>query len=68
MGCNGEVDLWRGLPAHVNSMMYGEARAIATIASSIGNAHLAANFTLRADYLREVILEQLWSEKLSIFA
>ena len=52
----------------INSMMFAEAEAIATIANSLNQTELAANFTRRAEFLRETILDVMWSDELQFFA
>ena len=75
--CYGILDGWdamegsisgAGCRPTVNSMMYAEALAIAAIASSVNQTELAANFTTRATYLRETLLDVMWSETLKFFS
>jgi hypothetical protein len=56
-----------GYRATLNSYMYGDARAIAAVASLAGRDDIAGDFTKEADELRELILSRLWDEGFSFF-
>ncbi|BCX46470.1 coagulation factor 5/8 type domain-containing protein [Haloferula helveola] len=47
----------------INSYMFGDARAIASIATKAGRPEIAKEFTAKAERLRELVNERLWSEK-----
>ena len=49
-------------------MFYGNALAISEIASAIGDAELAANYSARAAAVREMYLSLLWNEEIDFFA
>ena len=51
----------RNLRPTINSYMYGNARAIASIARLAGNRQLAAEFDAKAGQLRRLVEEKLWN-------
>ena len=51
----------------INSVMYGEATALAEIARAVGNLTLAARFAGEAARWRAVLVETLWSPELRFF-
>ena len=51
----------------INSVMYGEAAALAHIARALGNASRAAYFDAEAARWRRVLTSKLWSEELGFF-
>ncbi len=51
----------------INSYMYGNARALAQIAALAGEPGKAELYTLKADTLRNLVLQNLWSDSLRFF-
>ena len=51
-----------------NAMFYGNALAIAELASAVGNTALAANFSARARAIQEMYMELLWNPAIEFFA
>jgi len=51
-----------GKRATINSYMYGDARAIADIASIAGNKKLAKEYDAKAEKLKSLILTKLWDD------
>ena len=51
-----------GKRATINSYMYGDARAIADIASVVGNKKLAKEYAAKAKKLKSLIITKLWDE------
>jgi hypothetical protein len=51
----------------INSYMFGDASAIATIASKAGKTDIATNYAQKADILRKLILEKLWDDDAKFF-
>jgi hypothetical protein len=51
----------------INSYMYGNARAIAAIAKLAGKRELAAEYAGKAEELRQLTLEKLWSADAAFF-
>ena len=51
----------------INSVMYGEATALSSIARALGNATRAHYFERQAERWRDVLLHRLWSEELGFF-
>jgi len=51
----------------INSYMYGNAVALAQLASLAGDTVAAAKFQLKADTLRRLVQEKLWNENHSFF-
>jgi hypothetical protein len=56
-----------GLRPTLNSYMYGDARAIARIASIAGRTELEGEFEGKADNLRALIRERLWDDGAGFF-
>ncbi len=56
-----------GARVHVNAMMYGEAKAIAKIASRNGRASVAAAFEARAARLERLVKARLWNAEQGFF-
>lgn len=56
-----------GLRPSFNSYMYGEARAIAEIATQAGDGAAARDFSAEADRLKALVQEKLWSRELAFF-
>ena len=52
----------------IASAMWGEATAAAKMATLLGNAEMAANFTAEAAATKRLILEEHWSKALQSFA
>eukprot|EP01043_Picozoa_sp_COSAG02_P048528 COSAG02_NODE_4773_length_4994_cov_3.910725_5_plen_485_part_00 len=50
-----------------NSVMYGEATAMQSIATLLGNSTAAAEWGRQAAFWQDVILKKLWSEDLEFF-
>ena len=57
-----------GCRPSVNAMFYGNAMGIAALATELGQTGLAANFTHRAETIREMYLRLLWNPEISFFA
>ena len=51
----------------INSVMYGEAVALSSIARGLGNESRALYFRRQAERWRDVLLHRLWSESLGFF-
>ena len=51
-----------------NAMFYGNALAIAELASAVGNTTLAANFSTRARAIQEMYMGLLWNPAIEFFA
>ncbi len=51
----------------INSYMYGNARALATIASWAGRSDVAREFTDKADRLKELVQTELWDQAAEFF-
>jgi len=51
----------------INSYMYGDARAIATLANLVGQPETAILFNAKADTLKTLIQERLWNDSLGFF-
>ena len=47
---------------------YGDALAIAQLATQLGNGTLAATFTQRAGWVRQEYLKLLWNEEIQFLA
>lgn len=56
-----------GYRATINSYMYGDALAIATIADWAGDASLAETYRAKAETIKELTEEVLWDEKARFF-
>ena len=52
----------------VGAMKYGDALAIAALATELGNTTLAATFTQRAGWIQREYLELLWNDDIDFFA
>jgi hypothetical protein len=52
----------------INSILYGEARAILDLAAATGNTTLVKEFTAWCDFAQQVVLEQLWNPETQTFA
>ncbi|MCK5442957.1 MAG: hypothetical protein KAJ23_13795 [Maribacter sp.] len=52
----------------INSYMYGDARALAEIASTIGDNATAELFSKKADTLKKEIQNRLWNKELGFFS
>jgi hypothetical protein len=50
-----------------NSVMYGEANALAMMSAAVGNATAATAFEKEALFWRGVVTQKLWSEELGFF-
>ncbi|WP_020595752.1 MGH1-like glycoside hydrolase domain-containing protein [Spirosoma panaciterrae] len=57
----------QGYRATINSYMYGNAKAIATIAQMANNQAVVAEYTQRAAVIRRQILTKLWDDKAKFF-
>jgi hypothetical protein len=57
----------RNLRPTINSYMFGSARAIAKIARIAANKRLAAEFDSKAERLRRLVQEKLWSSSAEFF-
>jgi hypothetical protein len=51
----------------INSYMYGNAKAIASIAALAGNKEVAEKYNSKADTLKRLVQEQLWNSRDSFF-
>ncbi|MGV3558015.1 MGH1-like glycoside hydrolase domain-containing protein [Larkinella arboricola] len=56
-----------GYRATINSYMFGNARALATIAQMAGNKTVANEYTRKAATIRRQILTRLWDDKARFF-
>lgn len=56
-----------GKRATINSYMYGDARAIARIATLAGRADVAKEYNAKADRLRELVEGKLWDPEAKFF-
>ena len=52
----------------VGAMKYGDALAIAALATELGNATLAATFEERAGWIQQEYLKLLWNDEIEFFA
>ena len=52
----------------VGAMKYGDAQAIAALATQLGNSSLAATFSQRAEWIQTEYLKLLWNEEINFFA
>lgn len=57
----------QGYRATINSYMYGNAKALATIAQMAGNQSVVNEYTKRAAVIRSQILTKLWDDKAKFF-
>ena len=67
---SGGKDGFRGGDAFrpsVNSYMFANARALSKMAEMAGNKAMAADYAARADALKQRVLTDLWSDKLTHF-
>ncbi|MCI4590469.1 discoidin domain-containing protein [Sphingobium sp. BYY-5] len=67
---SGGKDGFRGGDAFrpsVNSYMFANARALSSMAEMAGNKAMAADYAARASAIRQRVLTDLWSEKLTHF-
>jgi len=51
----------------ISSYMYGNARAIAAVATLAGKPDLAAEYTCKADAIKKAVQEQLWDSSAKFF-
>jgi len=51
----------------INSYMYGDAMAIATLAGLIDKQDIAVNFQQKADGIKNLVQQRLWHDSLSFF-
>jgi hypothetical protein len=51
----------------INSYMYGDARAIATLAALRGEEDTAAHFEQKATQIKEQVQDRLWNDSLAFF-
>ncbi len=56
-----------GKRATINSYMYGDARAISSIADLAGNKFIQEEYKTKAENLKSLILNNLWDEKAGFF-
>jgi hypothetical protein len=57
----------RNIRPSINSYMYGNAKAIATIARIAGDSHLGEGYDARAAVLRKLTEDKLWNPKAQFF-
>lgn len=57
----------QGYRATINSYLYGDARAIARMATLLGKPEVAARFEARAVELRRLVQERLWDRQANFF-
>lgn len=57
----------QGKRATINSYMYGDALAIAAIATRAGQAEVAAEYRDKAARLRQLVLDRLWDKEAKFF-
>ncbi len=57
----------RNLRPTINSYMFGNAKAIASIASLAGDAALREEYEAKASALRKLVLDQLWNPQAQFF-
>ena len=63
----GEGHRGQGIRPTINSYMFGDALAIADIATRAGRGGLAATFREKAERLRQLVLERLWDPSAGFF-
>jgi hypothetical protein len=56
-----------GRRATINSYMFGDARAIASIAERAGRKETAAVYREKAEQIRRLVLEKLWDDEAKFF-
>ncbi|MBA4745696.1 MAG: hypothetical protein H2058_10590 [Muricauda sp.] len=63
------VDVWSTLAARptINSYMYGDAKAIAELASNFGNDSLSASYQTKAAQIKDLVQNRLWNDSLEFF-
>jgi len=57
-----------GYRATINSYMYGDARAISKIAAVAGRKVLSAEYSAKAEKIKQLVQAQLWNEKTQFFS
>ncbi len=57
-----------GTRPSINSYMYGDAKAIATMARYLQQGDLEEAFTKKAEKLKELVQQRLWNEDLQFFS
>ncbi|MFO0928342.1 MAG: hypothetical protein U0736_15100 [Gemmataceae bacterium] len=57
----------QGYRATINSYLYGDARAIARMATLLGKNDVAARFEAKAAEIRRLVLERLWDREAGFF-
>jgi hypothetical protein len=57
----------RNVRPTINSYVYGNARAIASIAARAGDAKLRSEFETKANVLRKLVQEKLWNSQAQFF-